>query len=68
MTGDGALRKAAEAEGVAVMGTIGILDQLHRGKYIEDEEYVDCIWKLLEKNGGKVRLPRHELEKRLQII
>ena len=50
------------------MGTIGILDQLHRGKYIEDEEYVDCIWKLLEKNGGKVRLPRHELEKRLQII
>lgn len=68
LTGDGALRKAAEAEGVAVMGTIGILDQLHRGKYIEDEEYVDCIWKLLEKNGGKVRLPRHELEKRLQII
>ena len=39
LTGDGPLRKAAAAEGVNVMGTIGILDQLRDGKYIEDEEY-----------------------------
>ena len=66
LTGDGPLRKAAIAEGVTVMGTIGILDQLHSGKHIEDEEYAECIQKLLEKNGGKVRLPKHELEIRLQ--
>lgn len=68
LTGDGSLRKMAEKEGVAVMGTIGILDQLHGGQYINDEEYADCIQKLLEKNGGKVRLPKHELETRLQKI
>lgn len=68
LTGDGPLRKAAIAEGVMVIGTIGILDQLHSGKYIEDEEYAECIQKLLEKNGGKVRLPKHELEIRLQKV
>ena len=68
LTGDGPLRKAAIAEGVTVMGTIGILDQLHSEKHIEDEEYAECIQKLLEKNGGKVRLPKHELEIRLQKV
>lgn len=68
LTGDGPLRKAAVAEGVTVMGTIGILDQLHNGKHIEDEEYVECIQRLLDKNGGKVRLPKHELEIRLRSI
>lgn len=56
LTGDGPLRKAAVAEGVTVMGTIGILDQPHNGKLIKDEEYVECLQKLLEKNGGKVRV------------
>lgn len=68
LTGDGPLRKAAAAEGVNVMGTIGILDQLYAGKYIEDEEYTECIQKLIDKNGGKVRLPKHELEIRLQRV
>lgn len=68
LTGDGPLRKSAIAEGVTVIGTIGILDQLYSGKYIEDEEYAECIQKLLEKNGGKVRLPKHELEIRLQKV
>lgn len=68
LTGDGPLRKAAIAEGVTVIGTIGILDRLYSGKYIEDEEYAECIQKLLEKNGGKVRLPKHELEIRLQKV
>lgn len=68
LTGDGALRKAAVEEGVNVMGTIGILDQLHNGKYIEEGEYAECIQRLLDKNGGKVRLPKQELEIRLQRI
>ena len=68
LTGDGPLRKAAAAEGVNVVGTIGILDQLHNGKYIEDEEYAECIRRLIDKNGGKVRLPKYELEIRLQRV
>ncbi len=65
MTGDGALRKAASQEGVEVMGTIGILDQLYEGEYIDGKEYGECIRKLMEKNGGKVRLPQGELERRM---
>lgn len=66
LTGDGPLRRAAKAEGVKVMGTIGILDQLLEGQYIENEEFFYCINELLKYNGGKVRLPENELKKRLE--
>ena len=65
MTGDGPLRKAAAQEGVEVIGTIGVLDQLYEGTYIEKEEYVYCLKALLDNNGQKVRLPEKELQKRL---
>lgn len=65
LTGDGPLRKAAVAEGVTVMGTIGVLDQLMENSLIETEEYLYCIERLLEENGGKVRLPKNELIKRI---
>ena len=41
---------------------------MHNGKYIEDEEYAECIRRLIDKNGGKVRLPKYELEIRLQRV
>lgn len=65
LTGDGPLRKAAMAEGVQVMGTIGVLDRLVERELIEREEFRYCIKELLKNNGGKVRLPVVELEKRL---
>lgn len=65
LTGDGPLRKAASAEGVQVLGTIGILDKLQEGKHIPKEEYIFCIKELLKHNGGKVRLPEKELKERL---
>lgn len=68
MTGDGPLRKVAEQEKVPVIGTIGVLDQLYEGKYIEKEEYVCCIKELLGNNGQKVRLPEKELQKRLDNV
>ena len=68
MTGDGPLRKAAEQEGVAVVGTIGVLDRLYEGEYIEKEEYVNCLKALLENNGQKVRLPEKELQKRVDNV
>lgn len=65
LTGDKALRKAAEAEGVKVIGTIGILDQLYENNCITEQEYLDCMKDLLDKNGGKIRLPENELKKRI---
>lgn len=66
LTGDGPLRKAAKAEGVLVMGTIGILDQLSDGQYIDTKEFKYCIEELLKNNGKKVRLPEGELQRRLE--
>lgn len=68
MTGDGPLRKAAQSEGVAVLGTIGVLDQLYEGTYIETEEYLGCLKCLRNLNGGKVRLPAKELEQRIENV
>ncbi len=68
MTGDGPLRKAAERENVTVIGTIGILDQLFGGKYIQKEEYLYCLKALLKNNGQKGRLPEKELRRRLENV
>lgn len=68
MTGDGPLRKAAEQEHVQVMGTIGVIDQLYNGHYIDKKEYTYCIKTLLDNNGKKVRLPEKELLKRVDAV
>lgn len=68
LTGDGPLRKAAKEVGVTVLGTIGVLDQLFHGKFIESEEYLYCMKELLRYNGGKVRLPEKELVARIGLL
>lgn len=65
LTGDGALRKAAEAEGVSVIGTIGILDQLLEEDFIDIKEYRECLESFEELNGGIVRLPKSAIKERL---
>jgi predicted nucleic acid-binding protein len=65
LTGDGALRKAARQEEVPVIGTLGILDQLWRSDTITTEEMRFCLEQLNANNGGSVRLPTGEIEKRL---
>ena len=66
LTGDQALRNAANNEGVSLIGTIGILDQLHDQELISTEEYVDSLKDLQAKNGTVVRLPACELSERIQ--
>ena len=46
LTGDGALRKASRQEGVQVIGTLGIIDQLLMKDLITTKEYTDCLQKL----------------------
>ena len=68
LTGDGALRKAAIQEEVTIMGTLGILDQLWETGLINTAELRLCLEELIACNGGVVRLPRVELERRLAML
>ena len=66
LTGDNPLRKAAEKEGVEVFGTIGLLDRLYDGDYINKIEYQFCLESLLEHKER--RLPVEELQKRINSL
>lgn len=68
LTGDNALREAAKCENVAVVGTIGIFDQLLNGGYISEYEYKFCLLELQKHNGKEVRLPKSEITLRLQRL
>ena len=68
LTGDGALRKAAKCEKVNLLGTIGILDQLLIGNYIDKRDYEFCLLELQKCNGQEVRLPKNEITLRLQRL
>ncbi len=65
LTGDGALRKAALQQGVTILGTLGILDQLWEEGKVTAEELLECLKQLNALNGGVIRLPKAELERRL---
>lgn len=68
LSGDGPLRKVAQQEGVKVIGTIGLLDELFNQKLIDSNEYAFCLKELQKNNGSKVRLPEIELTKRINAI
>ncbi len=68
LTGDGALRKAALHEGVPILGTLGILDQLWEDRKVTAEELKACLEQLKAHNGGTVRLPKADLERRLAMF
>lgn len=63
LTGDKALRNAAEKEGVKVLGTIGLLDLMLDQDCIDDAEYQSCLREFL--NHPERRLPQKELQKRI---
>ncbi len=66
LTGDGALRKAAAAEGVKTIGTIGILDRLLNEEHIDIAEYRECLLRLKDLLGNGIRLPEDEIDARLK--
>lgn len=65
LPGDRALRNAANEEQVACIETLGILDQLLAGGYIEVEEYKYRLLEFQKINGREVRLPKTEITLRL---
>ncbi len=66
LTGDNALRKAAELEEVEVIGTIGILDKLYHDNYIDADEYRYCLNEFLAHRERW--LPIEEIRKRLHML
>ena len=68
LTGDAALRKAAQKENVKIIGTLGILDELLASKLIAESDYKYCLEELDRYNGGVIRLPKDEIIKRIQQI
>ncbi len=70
LSGDKALRVAANSEGIKVRGTLWIYDELVTNGRISIEERFNLL-KLLEENNGNckgIRLPAHEIKKRLEDI
>ncbi len=68
LTGDGRLRKTAVGQDVQVYGTLWILDQLDALRLVSEKELADAFLLLSRLNGGKVRLPGHEIEKRFTAL
>lgn len=68
LTGDKVLRKAAMAEGVSLMGSVGILDLLWKERKIEKEEYRSCLTAWLNPQEYGRRLPKNELQERLHNL
>ena len=68
LSGDKALRNAAQREKVSLLGTIGILDQLWDEDLINRIEYESVLKDFQAVNGSDRRLPANELEKRLNQL
>ncbi len=66
LSGDGALRRAAEQEGVPLMGTLRLLDEARRIGKIDQEEYIEALKSLRDNNGKQIRLPAAELDRRIE--
>lgn len=66
LTGDGRLRKVAIAEGVTVRGTLWVFDELLKTGKITEVEFKGYMSDLKKLNGGQVRLPEMEIDKRMK--
>lgn len=65
LTGDGALRKAAEKEHIPCRGTIWVYDQLKETGGLTEAQYYEAIEALIGAvSRGERRLPMVELNKR----
>ncbi|MBE0616706.1 MAG: type II toxin-antitoxin system VapC family toxin [Proteobacteria bacterium] len=63
VTGDGDLRKAAEAEGVPLHGTLWILDELVRLDAVAPGRAADALDRMLRQGS---RFPKAECDRRLR--
>ena len=63
LTGDGAVRRLAESEGIAVHGTLWVLDELVRREIVMPKQAVRGLERMLAAGS---RLPAAECQRRMQ--
>ena len=68
LTGDGALRKAAEKEGIMFHGTLWVIDRLWEERAITQKRCREILCLLKGCCGGAVRLPLNEIDRRLKLL
>lgn len=69
LSGDSGLREAAKHEDVICHGTLWIYDELLQKKLLSKDEYLSAMNKILDAvDNKKRRLPRNEIEKRIESI
>ena len=68
LTGDKALRKAADLERVQILGTLGIIDQLWDENRICESVYRKCLMDWLDQTSYGRRLPIEEIQKRVRRL
>ena len=66
LTGDKPLRSAAEKEGVEVLGSIGLVDEMINKNIISDEEGLVCFKGFLEHKER--RLPEDILKQKIKVL
>ena len=66
LSGDKALRIAAQREGVEVHGSLWLLDILLLLDKMQESRYKDILRTMKSLNGSRIRLPDKEIEKRLK--
>ena len=66
LSGDKALRIAAQREGVEVHGSLWLLDILLLSDKMQESRYKDILRTMKSLNGSRIRLPDKEIEKRLK--
>ncbi len=67
LSGDKALRTAAQREGVEVHGSLWLLDMLLLLGKVQKDRYMEILRKMKTLNGNRIRLPDKEIEKRLRL-
>jgi hypothetical protein len=65
LTGDGALRKAAQTEKINCVGTLWLLDDLRSSGCISCILYNQALVNIRKHNGKKIRLPAAEINARI---
>jgi len=68
LTGDKALRNAADCEGVPLMGTLGIFDLLFALDVLDCSGFLECLKLLQAHNGQEVRLPTNEIDDTIKLL
>lgn len=68
LTGDAAMRAAAQSEHIDFKGTLWLLDNLMGAGIIDHKQYGQILVDIQKFNGREIRLPKSEITQRLKML